>query len=113
MTFRPSSSAVAVRQASGKTSMTLSRNGAPTQLTRVSAAVRDSNRAAALRGLPPAPAGQSLDEYPFACSAEGGCGAFVRAVPVSEQSYQGGVLSSFFQRFGISAGDLFNVDFEP
>jgi hypothetical protein len=88
-------------------------NGAPTQLTRVSAAARDANRAAALRGLPPAPAGQSLDEYPFACSAEGGCGAFVRAVPAGEQSYQGGVLSSFFQRFAITAGDPFNVSFGP
>jgi len=48
---------------------------------------------------------------PFARSAQGGTGACVSAVPVGEQSYQGGVLSSFFQRFGIEAGDPFNVEF--
>lgn len=40
---------------------------------------------------------QSLDEYPFACSAQGGCGATVHSVPVAEQNYQGGVISRFFQ----------------
>jgi hypothetical protein len=54
-----------------------------------------------------------LDEYPFACSAQGGCGATVGAVPVGEQSYQGGVLSQFFQRNGIGVGDPFNVMFGP
>ena len=88
-------------------------NGAPTQLNRVDAAIRDANRRAALRGQPAAPAGQSLDEYPFACSAQGGCGSFVRAVPVGEQSYQGGVLSRFFQDYGIGVGDPFNVVFGP
>jgi Deoxyribonuclease NucA/NucB len=88
-------------------------NGAPTRLNRVSAVVRDSNRRAALRGQEPAPAGMSLDEYPFACSAQGGVGACVSAGPVGEQSYQGGVLSSFFQRFGIGEGDPFDVTFVP
>lgn len=88
-------------------------NGAPTRLDRVSGAVRDANRRAALRGQAPAPAGQSLDEYPFACSAQGGCGSFVRAVPVGEQSYQGGVLSRFFQDNGIGVGVPFNVMFGP
>lgn len=88
-------------------------NGAPTRLNRVSSAIRDANRRAALRGQAPAPAGQSLDEYPFACSAQGGCGAFVRAVPTAEQSYQGGVLSRFFQDSGIGVGDPFNVTFGP
>lgn len=88
-------------------------NGAPTRLTRVGAATRDANRRAALRGQPPAPGGQSLDEYPFACSAQGGCGSFVRAVPVGEQSYQGGVLSRFFQDHGVSSGDSFDVRFVP
>ncbi|MBN9154809.1 MAG: hypothetical protein J0J05_12580 [Microbacterium sp.] len=50
-----------------------------------------------------------LDDYPFACTAEGGCGAFVRSVPSAEQSYQGGVLSNFFQRYGVQPGDVFNV----
>lgn len=87
-------------------------NGAPTQLDRVGAAARDANRRAALRGQSPAPAGQSLDEYPFACSAQGGCGSFVRAVPASEQSYQGGVLSRFFQDHGVAVGDPFNVSLD-
>jgi hypothetical protein len=88
-------------------------NGAPTRLNRVSAAARDANRRAALRGQEPAPAGMSLDEYPFACSAQGGAGACVSAVPVAEQSYQGGVLSTFFQKYRISLGDPFNVTFVP
>jgi len=74
-------------------------------------ATRDANRRAALRGQSPASAGQSLDEYPFACSAQGGCGSFVRPVPVGEQSYQGGVLSRFLQDFGIRPGDPFDVMF--
>jgi hypothetical protein len=61
----------------------------------------------------PAPAGQSLHEYPFACSAQGGCGSFVNRVPVGEQRYQGGVLRSFFQRFKIQPGDPFDVMFGP
>ena len=88
-------------------------NGAPTRLTRVDAATRDANRRAALRGQRPAPAGQSLDEYPFACSAQGGCGSFVRPVAVGEQSYQGGVLSRFFQDRGVQPGDPFDVIFGP
>jgi len=88
-------------------------DGAPTQLNRVTGAARDANRRAALRGQSPAPAGQSLDEYPFACSAQGGCGSTVRSVPVGEQSYQGGVLSRFFQSNGIGVGDPFNVTFGP
>ena len=88
-------------------------NGAPTRLNRVGSAARDANRRAALRGQDPAPAGQSLDEYPFACSAQGGCGATVGAVPAGEQSYQGGVLSQFFQGNGIGVGDPCNVMFGP
>ena len=65
-----------------------------------------------LRGQSPAPAGQSLDEYPFACAAQGGCGSFVRAVPVGEQNYQGGVLSRFFQDYGVMPGDPFRVKFQ-
>lgn len=87
--------------------------GAPTRLTRVDAAARDANRRAALRGQKPAPAGQSLDEYPFAFSAQGGCGSLVRAVPRAEQNYQGGVLSRFFQDHGVQPGDPFNVEFGP
>ena len=42
--------------------------GAPTRLTRVGDAARNANRRDALRGQSRAPAGQSLDEYPFAYS---------------------------------------------
>ncbi|MDQ6719298.1 MAG: DNRLRE domain-containing protein [Candidatus Dormibacteraeota bacterium] len=88
--------------------------GKPTTVNRVlSKAQRDANRRAALRGQQPAPAGQSLDEYPFACTIQGGTGACVLAVPEGEQSYQGGVLSTFFQREGIAPGDPFNVQFGP
>lgn len=88
-------------------------NRAPTRLTRVDAATRDANRRAALRGQPPAPAGQSLDEYPFACSAQGGCSSFVRPVAVEQQSYQGGVLSRFFPEHGVRPGDPSDVAFGP
>ncbi|MDR7380953.1 polymorphic toxin-type HINT domain-containing protein [Promicromonospora iranensis] len=87
--------------------------GEPTRLTKVSAAARDANRRAALRGQPPAPAGQSLDEYPFASSAEGGAGSHVMAVPRAEQNYQGGVLSAFYQKHNIQPGDQFDVEFVP
>jgi hypothetical protein len=87
--------------------------GEPTRLTKVSAAARDANRRAALRGQPPAPAGQSLDEYPFASSAEGGAGSHVMAVPRAEQNYQGGVLSAFYQKHKIQPGDQFDVEFVP
>lgn len=40
-------------------------------------------------------------------------GFVVRAVPVAEQSYQGGVLSRFFQNNGVGDGDPFNVVFGP
>lgn len=96
-----------------KTFDTAVENGAPTRLNRVTGAARDANRRAALRGQSPAPAGQSLDEYPFACSVQGGCGSFVNPVPVGEQRYQGGVLSSFFQKSGIGPGDPFDVMFGP
>jgi hypothetical protein len=33
-------------------------------------------------------------------------------VPASEQSYQGGVLSRFFQDHGVAVGDPFNVSLD-
>ncbi|WP_253854012.1 NucA/NucB deoxyribonuclease domain-containing protein [Prauserella alba] len=88
-------------------------NGAPTRLTRVGDAESKANRRSALRGRARPPAGQSLDEYPFACSEQGGCGSFVTPVPVVEQHYQGGVLSRFFQDNGVDRGDPFDVTFGP
>jgi RHS repeat-associated protein len=89
-------------------------DGAPTTLNRTQdRALMRANRRDALRGQRAAPAGQSLDEYPFACTIQGGAGGCVRAVPRGEQHYQGGVLSSFFQRSGVADGDPFDVRFGP
>jgi RHS repeat-associated protein len=89
-------------------------NGAPSTLNRTTnRALIRANRRAALRGQQAPPAGQSLDEFPFACTVQGGAGACVSAVPVEEQAYQGGVLSTFFQRFNIGEGDPFRVRFLP
>jgi len=40
---------------------------------------------------------------------QGGAGARVEGVPLGEQRIQGGVLSSFYQKFGIGQGDPFQV----
>lgn len=87
--------------------------GAPTTLTRADMDTKLANRDAALDGVPKAPKGQSLDEYPFASTVEGGAGATVRPVPVSEQNYQGGKLSSFYRQHNIKPGDQINVAFGP
>jgi RHS repeat-associated protein len=80
------------------------------QLTRIKAksSIR-ANRRAALRGQPAAGKGLSLDEFPFACTAQGGSGACVKSVPAREQSIQGGLLSQFFRRHNIGDGDDFVV----
>jgi hypothetical protein len=88
-------------------------DGHPTTLNLSSKAARRANRRQALSGHPPAPAGQSLDEYPFASSTQGGAGAHVGPVPEAEQQYQGGVLSSFYQKNAIQEGDPFGVRFDP
>ena len=84
--------------------------GRPSTLTRIEgrAAIR-ANRRAALRGQRAPSSTQSLDEFPFASTAEGGAGARVRPVPRTEQNIQGGELSQFFQRNNIRAGDRFDV----
>jgi Deoxyribonuclease NucA/NucB len=66
----------------------------------------NANRAAACRGFcgPGSP-----DEYPFASTYQGGAGARVEGVPLSEQRIQGGVLSRFYAKYGISEGDAFRV----
>lgn len=84
--------------------------GAPTVLTR-EASKRQirRNRRDALRGQQAAGPGQSLDEYPFASTKQGGSGACVAAVCAGEQSIQGGQISQFYQRNNINDGDSFNV----
>jgi hypothetical protein len=51
----------------------------------------------------------SPDEYPFASTMQGGVGARVASVPLAEQRIQGGVLSRFYQKYGIGRGDPFRV----
>ena len=68
--------------------------------------VISANRAAACAGFC---GGGSPDEYPFASTMQGGAGARIEGVPLVEQRIQGGVLSSFYQKFGIGQGDPFRV----
>lgn len=77
---------------------------------------QDSSRAAANRksayGGYRAGSGRSMDEYPFASTAEGGYGADVRAVPRRENSIQGAQLSNFYRKNGMQQGDKYRVDVE-
>ena len=86
--------------------------GTPSRLHRMTGRSRiNANRTAALSGHPPAGPGMSLDEYPFASTYEGGGGANseVMAVPVPEQQFQGGLMSSFYQNNNVNDGDEFEV----
>jgi uncharacterized Zn-binding protein involved in type VI secretion len=67
------------------------------------------NRRAALKGKKKAGKGMSLDEFPFASTAQGGKGAAVAAIPRSEQNAQGGKMSSFYQNSGIKNNQSFTV----
>ena len=46
----------------------------------------------------------SRDEYPFACSLEGGSASWVGHVPGRENSAQGGLIAGFLRRHNIVAG---------
>ncbi|PSU84437.1 hypothetical protein C0W42_22055 [Photobacterium kishitanii] len=87
------------------------KNGAPKTLNRVTnkSEIR-KNRRKALRGMKAPDKGLSLDEYPFASSKQGGEGAFVKPVPVTEQNIQGGMLSSFYKKHKLNDGDNFDVE---
>jgi hypothetical protein len=65
-----------------------------------------SNRSTACAGFrgPGSP-----DEYPFASTLQGGGGARVAGVPIGEQRIQGGLMSSFYQKFGLQEGDWSRV----
>ena len=88
------------------------KEGAPDVLTKEGSKSQiRANRRAALKdkqGL--RNEGESLDEFPFASSKEGGTGARVQSVPVKEQSVQGGVMSQFFKNNNIKDGDKFKVN---
>ena len=70
-----------------------------------------ANRRAALKNMEGIRnPGQSLDEYPFASSKEGGKGARVQAVPIQEQNIQGGKMSQFYQKNDLNNGDKYKVE---
>jgi hypothetical protein len=82
--------------------------GHPSTLTYGGPGMNSVNRPIATEGIPRVP-GLSIDEYPFACTNEGGAGAWIGHVPPGEQFIQGGVISDFLQRNGLQAGDAFTV----
>jgi RHS repeat-associated protein len=91
-------------------------NGAPTTLSRADDAGKRQNRADALRGMGKRKKGQSLDEYPYASSQQGGGkakGARVSSVPAREQNIQGGQMSSFYKQAGLKPGDPYIVKLVP
>lgn len=51
----------------------------------------------------------SRDEYPFACSREGGGSSFVGHIPGRQNSAQGGLIAGFLVRNGIKPGMSFEV----
>lgn len=53
----------------------------------------------------------SVDEFPYACTSEGGIDSVIAMVPKKEQSSQGGKLSSFIQKHNLTKGDKFQVEF--
>ncbi len=56
---------------------------------------------------------QSYDEYPFACTAEGGTDSRVAAVTAQEQNVQGGQISALIRHNRMQSGDQFLVVLVP
>ena len=84
--------------------------GAPDVLHReTNKSLMKQNRKAALKGKRRERQGTSLDEYPFASSKEGGAGARVQEVSVSEQNSQGGKMAQFYRKNAIKDGDAYKV----
>jgi RHS repeat-associated protein len=71
-----------------------------------------ANRASALEGVPNIP-GLSRDEYPFASSMEGGQGAWVGHIPVSQQNAQGALIKNFINANNITPGMQYKVVIVP
>ena len=46
----------------------------------------------------------SRDEYPFACTKQGGGSSWVGHIPARENSSQGGLIAAFLRRYNITAG---------
>ncbi|EST05430.1 hypothetical protein PSEUBRA_005107 [Kalmanozyma brasiliensis GHG001] len=85
---------------------TLHRDSANASTNRAKTACKSPNRCA--NGPSDA---NSCDEYPYASSQEGGAGSVTRCVPSTENSRQGGTLSSFYTNNGIEDGDAYNLAF--
>jgi hypothetical protein len=47
----------------------------------------------------------SRDEYPFACTLEGGGASWVGHIPARENSAQGGLISALLRKHGVRPGD--------
>jgi hypothetical protein len=54
----------------------------------------------------------SRDEYPFACTVEGGGGAWVGHIPGGQNSAQGGLIAAFLLRNSILPGQGLRSKFE-
>jgi hypothetical protein len=54
----------------------------------------------------------SRDEYPFACTVEGGGSSWVGHIPAVENSAQGGLIAAFLRRWGIVANKGEHSKFE-
>lgn len=77
-------------------------------LTRVSPAQADKNRAVACKGFHP-PKPYSCDEFPYASTAQGGKGAAVQKVLLSENQAQGANLGAFYNANRLFYGEEFHV----
>ncbi|SAM82111.1 uncharacterized protein UBRO_04400 [Ustilago bromivora] len=84
----------------------LHRDSANASINRANTACRSPNRCA---GKPAD--SNSCDEYPYASSQEGGAGSATRCVPSTENSRQGGTLSSFYTNNGVIDRNAYNVAF--
>ena len=82
----------------------------PPKLTRTTntSQIRKNRRDSGCTKMKPGP-GMSCDEYPFASTNQGGKNAVIVAVPIKENSSQGGQLSAFYRRNSIQDGDCFEV----
>jgi RHS repeat-associated protein len=85
----------------------------PMLLERCSPGQAVLNRAAAIKGIPSAGPGYSLDEYPFASSIQGGAGASVAAVPFWENCVQGGIIGACYKIEKITPGTPYYVVVTP
>lgn len=77
-------------------------------LSRVSPAQAGKNRAVACKGFHPPPP-YSCDEFPYASTAQGGKGAAVQKVLLTENTAQGGNLGAFYNANRLFYGEKFHV----